>query len=286
MDSIPREIIRGEFFCRCIMPLDGTMNKPTLNIRDYNRYAWNRQVDNHNKFTIPVDSQTIAAARKGDFSVLLTETRPVPHEWFPPFPGLELLGLACGGGQQGPVFAALGAHVTIFDNSPAQLMQDREVAVREKLEIRTIEGDMRDLSIFKNESFDLVFHPVSNVFCPDVLPVWKETIRILRPGGLLLAGLANPIYYMFGTHADEQKDLRVRFAIPYSDLRDLEPAELDICIEEGIPLEFGHSLTDLIGGQIDAGFSITGFYEDVCPDSPICKFHPVYIATRAIKGIR
>ena len=84
------------------------MPKTTLNVRDYNRYAWNRQVDNNNKFTVPVDTQTIIAARKGLFSVLLTETKPVPTEWFPPFQGLDLLGLACGGGQQGPVFAALG----------------------------------------------------------------------------------------------------------------------------------------------------------------------------------
>jgi SAM-dependent methyltransferase len=260
------------------------MPKPTLNIRDYNRYAWNRQVDNKNKFTVPVDPQTIAAARRGEFSVLLTETKPVPGEWFPPFQGLNLLGLACGGGQQGPVFSALGANVTIFDNSPAQLERDRHVAAREGLAIRTVEGDMRDLSTFADEAFDLVFHPVSNVFCPEVRPVWREAFRVLRHGGLLLAGFANPIYYMFGTHADEQKTLQVRYAIPYSDLNDLEPGELDICIEEGIPLEFGHSLTDLIAGQTDAGFLITGFYEDICPDSPLSKYHPAYIATRAVKS--
>lgn len=259
------------------------MPKPTLNIRDYNRYAWNRQVDNKNKFTLPVDSQTVADARKGVFSVLLTETKPVPREWFPPFQGLNLLGLACGGGQQGPVFAALGANVTIFDNSPAQLEHDRQVASRDGLNLHTVEGDMRDLSPFADGMFDLVFHPVSNVFCPEVRPVWRESFRILRHGGLLLAGFANPIYYMFGTHADEQTDLHVKYAIPYSDLKDMEPEELDICIEEGIPLEFGHSLTDLIAGQTDAGFTITGFYEDVCPDSLLSKYHPAYIATRAVK---
>jgi SAM-dependent methyltransferase len=259
------------------------MTKPTLNVRDYNRYAWNHQVDKNNKFTIPVDPKTISAARRGEFNVLLTETRTVPREWFPAFQGLDLLGLACGGGQQCPVFAALGATVTVFDNSPAQLDRDRQVANREGLNIRTVEGDMRDLSAFSNETFDLVFHPVSNVFCPEVRPVWQEIFRVLRKGGLLLAGFANPVYYMFGTHADEQETLQVRYAIPYSDLKDMEPEELDICIEEGIPLEFGHSLTDLIAGQTDAGFAITGFYEDICPDSHLSKYHPAYIATRAVK---
>ena len=28
--------------------------EPTLNVRKYNRYAWDRQVDKNNPFTIPV----------------------------------------------------------------------------------------------------------------------------------------------------------------------------------------------------------------------------------------
>ena len=257
--------------------------EPTLNIRKYNRYAWDHQVDKHNPFTIPVSSKIIAEARQGLFSVFLTETKPVPHEWFPSMSGVELLGLACGGGQQGPVFAALGANVTIFDNSPAQLEQDRLVAKREGLTIKTVEGDMRNLSAFADQSFDLVFHPVSNVFCPQVRPVWLEAFRVLRHGGVLLAGSANPIYYLFGTHADEQETLQIKYSIPYSDLESMDPEELDICIEAATPLEFGHSLTDLLGGQTDAGFAITGFYEDICPNSPISKYHPTYIATRAVK---
>ncbi len=259
--------------------------KPKINVREYNRFAWDRQVEAGNKFTVPVGPEVIAAAReRGQFAVLLTETKPVPRAWFPDsFEGLDLLGLACGGGQQGPVFAALGANVTIFDNSPAQLARDQEVAAREGLVIRTVEGDMRDLSVFPDESFDLVFHPVSNVFCPEVRPVWREAYRVLRHGGLLLAGFANPVYYLFGTTLEDQETLTIRYAIPYSDLEAFDEEELQAYMEEGTPLEFGHTLTDQIGGQIDAGFVITGFYEDICPDSPISKYHPSYIATRALK---
>jgi SAM-dependent methyltransferase len=260
------------------------MPKPRINIIEYNRYAWDYQVNLENKFTVPVSAEVMAAARKGDFAVLLTETMPVPREWFPAsFQGVKMLGLACGGGQQGPVFAALGAEVTIFDNSPAHLARDQEVAEREGLTIQTVEGDMRNLSAFANDSFDLVFHPVSNVFCPEVLPVWREAFRVLKNGGSLLAGFANPLYYLFGTHLEEQEKLSVKFAIPYSDLENLSEEELQECLEEGTPLEFGHSLTDLIGGQTEAGFQITGFYEDICPDSPISNYHPTYIATRAVK---
>jgi SAM-dependent methyltransferase len=259
--------------------------KPVINIREYNRYAWDSQVAQRNKFTLPVEPEIIAAARRGEFSVLLTETKPVPRGWFPPsFHGIDILGLACGGGQQGPVFAALGAHVTIFDNSPAQLARDEEVAAREGLTIHTVEGDMRNLSVFADESFDMLFHPVSNVFCPEIRPVWKEASRVLRTGGQLLAGFANPVYYLFGTTLEDQQTLTIQYKIPYSDLEAFNEEELVAYMKDGTPLEFGHTLTDQIGGQVDSGFAITGFYEDLCPDSPISKYHPSYIATRAVKS--
>ncbi len=56
---------------------------------------------------------------------------------------------------------------------------------------------MRDLSAFADESFDLVFHPVSNLFVPEVRPVWNEAFRVLRRGGSLLAGFLNPAVYIF-----------------------------------------------------------------------------------------
>src|SRR5512136_66492 len=98
-----------------------------MDVRSYNRNQWNKQVESGNPWTIPVGPEVIAAARRGEWSVLLTEKKFVPREWFPAsLAGLDILGLACGGGQQGPVFAALGAHVTVFDNSPRQLERDQE----------------------------------------------------------------------------------------------------------------------------------------------------------------
>jgi ubiquinone/menaquinone biosynthesis C-methylase UbiE len=151
-----------------------------MDIRAYNRTAWNRYVDEgKNVWTQPVSPEIIARARRGDFSILLTEQKPVPKEWFPSLAGLDTLCLACGGGQQGPVFAATGANVTVFDNSPRQLDQDRLVAEREGLNnFKTVESDMRDLSAFKDESFDFIFHPVSNLFIHEIRPVWREAFRV------------------------------------------------------------------------------------------------------------
>ena len=127
-----------------------------MDIRAYNREAWNRQVAEGNPWTIPVSSEAVAAARRGEWSIVLTPSIPVPRAWFPLLDGADVLCLASGGGQQGPILAAAGAQVTVFDNSPRQLARDREVAEREGLGIRTVEGDMADLSAFADASFDLI----------------------------------------------------------------------------------------------------------------------------------
>ncbi len=146
-----------------------------MDVRSYNRDAWNREVEGgQSRWTQPVDADIIAGARRGEFSILLTENIPVPLRWFPPLKDADVLCLASGGGQQGPVLAAAGARVTVFDNSPAQLKQDQFVAERESLPLRTLEGDAANLSMFAEESFDLVFNPCSTVFMPDVRAVWKE----------------------------------------------------------------------------------------------------------------
>ena len=153
----------------------------------HNRAAWDREVDRGNEWTRPVGPDVIARARTGDWSVVLIGYEPVPRDWFPAdITGTVVLCLASGGGQQGPVLAAAGADVTVFDNSPRQLARDEQVAARDGLAIRTVLGDMRDLSAFADGSFDLVFNPVSNVFSPDLAPVWRECFRVLRPAGLLL----------------------------------------------------------------------------------------------------
>jgi SAM-dependent methyltransferase len=172
----------------------------------------------------------------------------------------------------------------VLDNSPAQLNQDRLLAQREGLVMRLVEGDMADLSSFADASFDLIFHPVSNVFVPNVLPVWREAYRVLRPGGALLAGFDNPIQQIFDlTKMEQDRVLQVRYRVPYSDLTSLEPQELERYLAEGIPLEFGHTLEDQIGGQLQAGFLLAGLYEDIDPTSLIGEYLPSYMATRALK---
>jgi SAM-dependent methyltransferase len=257
-----------------------------MNLREFNRAAWDRQVESGNRWTIPASPETVRAARGGQWQIFLTPTKPVPRAWFPDLPGLDVLCLASGGGQQGPILAAAGARVTVLDNSPRQLAQDRMVADRDVLELRTVEGDMADLHMLPDEGFDLIVHPVSNNFVPGVRPVWREACRVLRQGGALLAGFGNPVIYIFDWPLLEQGVLKVRHSLPYSDLESLSEEERQHFAEEGQPLEFSHTMEDQIGGQIDAGFVITGFYEDVnLPDEEdaLREYMSTYIATRAMK---
>ena len=249
----------------------------------YNRAAWDREVENSNEWTQPVGAEVIARARAGDWSVVLIGHQAVPRGWFPAeLVGAEVLCLASGGGQQGPVLSAAGAAVTVLDNSPRQLDRDREVATREGLAIRTVLGDMRDLSEFPDAGFDVVFNPVSNVFCPDLAPVWRESFRVLRPGGILMVGFLNPDIFIFDAEAlDERSELVVRHQLPFSSL-DLSEDERQRSYGTG-PIEYSHSLTEQIGGQVAAGFILTHLDEAPHHADATARYMPGYFATRAIK---
>jgi len=257
-----------------------------MNHLHHNRAAWNSGSVGGGVWSTPVDSSAVARARTGQWQVILTPKLPVPREWFGDVRGKNILCLASGGGQQVPILAAAGANVVSFDLSDEQLAKDRMVAEREGLDVRCIQGDMADLSCFSQESFDLVFHPASNAFVPDLAPVWQGCYRVLRPGGHLLAGFMNPAAFMFDhEEADKTNELKVKYALPYSDVSSLSSLELQRKLDEQEPIEFSHSLETQIGGQINAGFHIVGLYEDHWFDDTwlFSNFSPVCIATRALR---
>jgi len=231
---------------------------------------------------VPVDPSVIARAREGDWEIVLTPTKPVPRDWFPPLVGKKVLCLACGGGQQGPILAATGADVTVLDNSPKQLERDRMVAQREGLSLQTELGDMRDLSRFSGESFDVIL-VTGSCFVDDITVVWKEVSRILKRSGILIAGCSNPIEYIFDLKAWNTGQLVVRHKIPYSDVVDLSEEERnDLVVANDEPLCVGHSLHDLIQGQIDVGLAIVGFYEDK-NGGPLDAYIDSSFVTKAVK---
>src|SRR5690554_3651512 len=186
-------------------------------------------VDQGWEWSRPISHEVFEKAKQNDWFVLLTPTKAVPKKWFCEFNNAEILGLASGGGQQMPIFSALGANCTVLDYSKKQLLKEIEVAKRENYNIKTIQSDLTKPLPFDDEVFDLIFHPVANCYIEDVYPVWKECYRILKKGGILLAGLDNGINYVF-----DEEETKLVHKLPFNPLKDNDLYEYSIKNDWGI----------------------------------------------------
>jgi SAM-dependent methyltransferase len=260
-----------------------------MNIQDLNKTAWDHAVEEgNNPYTKVVSSEQVAAAKAGEWFLYLSDSKPVPRDWFPKLEGAKVLCLASGGGQQAPIFAALGADVTLLDASPKQLAQDNYVAERDGLRINTIQGDMADLSAFENNSFDLIFNPVSTLFVFDLKPIWQECHRVLKPGGILMTGFMNPDEFVFDADAlDNDGAFVVKYSLPYVEHETLSQEELEERKRNKAMFHFSHTMEAQLGGLLKAGFIITGFYEDRRSDedgNPIRFYLPSNYVVKAQKA--
>lgn len=165
----------------------------------------------------PVSHEEYEKAKAGTWDVKLTPVKFVPHSWLGELKGKRVLGLASGGGQQMPIFAALGAQCTVLDYSQRQLDSEKLVAEREGYDITIVRADMTKRLPFDENSFDLIFHPVSNCYVYAVLPIWRECARVLKPGGRLLAGLDNGLNFAF-----DEDETRIINTLPFNPLEDEE----------------------------------------------------------------
>ena len=225
----------------------------------------------------PISHEESVAAARGSWDVKLTPTKFVPHEWLGDLRGKKILGLASGGGQQMPIFAALGAECTVFDYSERQLSSERRVADREGYQIRIIRGDMTKLFPFEDEEFDIIFHPVSNCYVKDVTPIWKECFRVLKPGGYLLSGVDNYVNYI--VDSDEKTIIN---HLPFDPITDEEQRkQLE---REDAGMQFSHSLEEQIGGQLAAGFRLLDLYEDTNGEGWLHELNiPTFLAMCSVK---
>ena len=247
---------------------------------EYNREKWNQIACRRDEYYLSANEFEIEKARSGQVEIKLTPTKNVPADWLGELNGKEVLALACGGGLQGPLLAAAGASTTVFDLSERQLERDLEVADHFGLSLKTLRGDMADLSQLPDETFDLVINPCSVCFCKSPSVIWREVARVMRPDACFLAGLVNPVNYLFDFFESERNRLIVRHVIPF-DSRQLDVEERDRWLGSERPVEYGHSLQQLIAGQLDAGLVLRGFYEDRWGDDDLlCDHLPVFIATR------
>ena len=253
------------------------MNK----VSDFNAKTWDQWSQENFVWTVPCSSEEFAKSKQREVELILTPTKKAPLWWFDGV-GKRVLGLASGGGQQGPELTVHGYDVTILDMSTRQLQADKIVAQRESYSINLIKADMTSPFPFADASFDFIVHPVANSYVEDIEHVWREAFRVLRAGGALMSGWTNPIVYMVDDEAliSDEVPLEIKHPLPYSSLNE-EQKGLEITMEGGY--QFSHTLDTQIGGQLRAGFLLKDFYEDNEPDNRLGKFCSLYAATLAVK---
>lgn len=213
--------------------------------------------------------------------------------WLPErLDGLAVLCLAAGGGKHAPLYAAAGARVTVVDVSRSMLDLDRQVARERKIQIEILRGSMDDLSMLAPGFFDVVIHPVSTCYVPDVARVFREVARVAKPGGLYVSQHKAPASLQATIEPGASGCYELRHL--QSSGAPLPPAPPSRLREAGTH-EFIHSLTALLGGICRAGFVIEDVSEPdhARPDVPVgsfahrASFLPPYIrvlARRAAEG--
>ncbi len=181
--------------------------------------------------------------------------------------GWRVLCLAAGGGRQGPLYAAAGGEVTVVDLSSAMLQLDRQVAAERKLNIKTVQTSMDRLEIFSGDSFDLVIHPVSTCYVPEIEGVYRQVARVLRPGGLYISQHKQPASLQTGLQPDGPGYvLRERYYRPGS----LPVFDGKSPLREPGAREYIHRWEQLVGLMCRSGFVIEDLLEPVHakPDAP------------------
>ena len=250
------------------------------NYQDINAKTIDRWVEEGWKWGKSITHEEYVRATKGDWEVLLTPTKNVPKEWFGnngDIRGKKILGLASGGGQQMPVFAAAGALCTVLDYSGLQINSEKAVAEREGYSIEIVQADMTKPLPFDDGTFDIIFHPVSNCYVEDVYAVFQECARVLKKGGVLLGGFDTEINYFVSS--DEE---RIVNRMPFNPL--VDPEQMRLLEEDDAGVQFSHTVVDQIGGQLKAGLSLVDLYDDTNGEGRLHELNiKTFIATKTIK---
>lgn len=233
--------------------------------------------------TTAISHDEFLNAQAGELKVSLAGTKTVPKVWFPALEGRDVLALASGGGQQAPIFAAHGANVTVTDLSDQQLANEKYVSEREGYSINIIKADLSKKFPFEDNSFDIIFNPVSNCYIEHLQPVWNECSRVIRKNGILMMAFVKEEFFLFEPDYKNEDFLISRHTLPFNPYKDLSEESKKRFIEEHRPFAFSHSLTEQIGGLIKAGFEITDIYEDCDGGGLFDKYMNSYVAVRAVR---
>lgn len=248
-----------------------------MNYREKNAETISRWVEKGWIWGTEIDHETFVRAKNGEWDVVLTPIKSVPKSWFGDLKGKKVLGLSSAGGQQMPILTAAGAHCTVFDICDSMLEKDRLVSKREGISIEIVKGDITESLPFEDESFDLIFYPVSNCYYLGMDHVFSECYRVLKKGGRLLSGLCLETNYI----VDESEKYIVQ-KLPFNPLED--ESLMEALDKDDAGVQFSHSIEENIGGQIRAGFILKDIFQDTNGEGYLHSLGiPSFIATLAIK---
>lgn len=226
---------------------------------------------------ISISHEDYLKAKNGEWQVFLTPTKPVPISFFPKtLKGLKVLGLACGGAQQIPIFCSQGAICTVLDYSEEQLKSEEMVSKREGYDVEIVHHDMTEKLPFSDESFDLIFWPVSNCYVENMIPIFEECYRVLKKNGILLGGFDSGINFI------TFDEVTIENALPFNPLNDKKLLKKLEDEDDGI--QFSHTYEEIIGGLLHTGFALQDFYEDTNGSGRLHELNiPTYCVIKAKK---
>jgi len=226
-------------------------------INKTNRQRWNALADANVEWSRPFLDYTPEKAAQHVYR----------HGVLKDVTGKKVLCLASGGGQDSVAFGLLGANVTVLDLSDVQLERDRQGAAHHGLHVTTLQGDMRDLSVFSDDSFDVVWQVYSVNFIPSVEPVFREAARVLKPGGIYFVQFANPFVHSVDEEAwdGEAYPLKYRYLdgedlterFPHWDVEQPDGSTIQL----DSPHEFCHALSTVLNTLVGQGFIFLGLWE-------------------------
>lgn len=120
-------------------------------------------------------------------------------------PGMRVLDMACGSGNQSIPAARTGCSVTGVDIAPNLIEQARNWAEVENLNIQFDEGDAENLP-YADAGFDVVMTMFGAMFAPRPERVSAELVRVCRPGGTIAmanwtpTGFIGQMFKIVGKH--------------------------------------------------------------------------------------
>ncbi len=191
-----------------------------------------------------------------------------------------VLDAGCGEGYNTRLLAKLGAKTTGVDISPKMIEFALEEEQKRPLGIRYEVASFSDLSLFEDESFDVVVSFMALMDGPNYESAVKEVLRVLRPLGELIFSVSHPCFMTrgFGWIEDEQGSLKLTVSDYFDNRPWLEhwgfshaPEPNDVTLFT-VPV-FPRTFSEYLNVLISTGFVLKDI-EEPRPSKEACSRHP------------